>query len=278
MRLLSTSTQVWLFLILISLSFLVLGYEIGGRLGLFIGFAITAGLHFFIFVFGDSGLMKRFKVVPLEGNDPWGLHPIVEKLSLQANVLPPPQVALVESPSPLAFSLAQPWRRGYLILSTSLLSKLSAREIEAVIAHQLGHLHHMDTFRYGVAAGGIRLILGIAAALNKLWPPNWWLKKKQEPFLALFSPLAWLVLKTAVSAKSFYQNDDLAAFLVKDKAVLAEALWKLEGLSRTRPQPLPPCTSYHFFVNPQTARGPSWMDSHPPVAARIRRLIGTDTI
>lgn len=278
MRLLSTSTQVWLFLILMSLAFLVFGYEIGGRIGLFVGLAIAVGLHLFIFVFGDSGLMKRFNTVPLDGRDPWGLQAMVERLSRQANVLPAPQLALIDSPSPLVFSLARPWRRGYLILSTNVLTKLSPVEIEAVIAHQLGHLHHMDTFRYGVAAGGIRLILGIAAFLNHLWPPNWWRKKKQEPFQVLLAPFAWLVLRTAVSEKSFYQNDDLAAYLVKDKAALAEALWKLEGLSRTRPERLPPCTSYHFFVNPQGTRGPAWMDSHPPVAARIRRLIGTDTV
>ncbi len=278
MRLFSTSTQVWLFLIAVSLACLVTGYEMGGRLGLLFGLLFTTGLHVFIFFFGESRLLRKISATPVRGQDPWHLNDVIAKLSLLVE-LAPPELSLVNTTSPLAFTLGQPWRRGRLVLSTGLLHKLNPAEIESVIAHQIGHLHHMDSFRFGVIAGLARLILGFAHFLDRIWPLNFWLTQKQEPFLHALAPLAWVILRLAVNSKSYYQNDDLAARLVKDKRALAEALWKMESLSRSRPYSLPPCTSHYFVVNPQGPMSRSrWLESHPPVATRIRRLIGTDWI
>jgi heat shock protein HtpX len=278
MRLLSTSTQVWLFLIGVSLACLIAGYEIGGRLGLFLGLLLTIGIHVFIFIFGDSRLLKRIHAIPVRGQDAWNLNEAIYDLSFRLG-LPTPELSLVNTASPLAFTLGQPWRRGRLILSTGLLETLRPVEIRAVMAHQVGHLHHMDSFRFGVMAGLARLILGFANFLDRIWLPNLWLQRRQEPFLSAFSPLAWLILRFAVNAKSYFQNDDLAVKLVGDKHALAEALWKMEGLSRSRPYLLPPCTSHYFVVDPQGTRAANqWLESHPPVTSRIRRLIGTDTV
>lgn len=278
MRLISTSTQVWLFLIAVSLASLFIGYEWGGRLGLLTGLLVALGLHVFIFVFGDSRLLKRIQAIPLEGEDPWQLNRMTGQLSLRLG-LPAPRVSLVNTSSPLAFTVGKPWRKGHVILSTGILEKLSPVEIRSVLAHQIGQLHHMDSFRFGVMAGLARLILGVAGFLDRLWILNRWLKEKQEPFLHLLSPVAWVILRFAVNSKSYYRNDDLAAQLIQDKRSLAEALWKLEGLARSRPYALPPCTSHYFVVNPQSMKGRSqWLESHPPVSVRIRRLIGTDTI
>jgi len=277
MRWLSTSTQVWFFLIALSVACLVAGFELGGRVGLLLGLLFALCLHVFIFIFGESTLLKRISALPLLGRDPWQLNQIVQELSFRVE-LPPPEVALVNTESPLALTLGQPWRRGRLILSTGLLEKLSPAEISAVVAHQLGHLHHMDSFRFGVIAGFARLVLGFAHFLDRIWPLNFRRTRKQEPFLYLLAPFAWVVLRLAVNAKSYFQNDDLAMSLVPDKRALADALWKMEGLSRTRPYALPPCTSHYFVVNPQGATRNKWLESHPPVAQRIRRLIGTELI
>ncbi len=278
MRLLSPSTQVWLFLIGASLACLVLGYELGGRLGLFLGLLTAVLLQIFIFVFGDSRLLKAIQASPLRGQDPWNLGEKLEGISSRLG-LPTPKLSLANSPSALACSIGQPWGRGHIILSTGLLQKLSDVEIEAVMAHQLGHLHHMDSFRFGAIAGSARLILGLAHFLDYIWIPNFWLKQKQEPFLNALAPLAWLILRASMNDKSCFQNDDLAVRLVRNKKAFAEALWKLDGLSRSRPFQLPPCTSHYFIVNPQSKVSRSrWLESHPPVEKRIRRLIGTDSI
>ncbi|MFN7728206.1 MAG: M48 family metallopeptidase [Bdellovibrio sp.] len=278
MRILSASTQVWLFLIIVSLLCLVTGYQLGDRFGLFLGLLTTLCLHVFLFVFGDSRLMRTIQASPVKGQDPWDLNEKLADLSFRIG-LHSPELSLVDSPSALAFSVGQPWRRGRVVLSTGLLQKLSGPEIEAVLAHQLGHLNHMDSFRFGAIAGCARLVLGFAHFLDYLWVPNFWLKQKQEPFLGALSPLAWLILRFSVNDKSCFKNDDLAVRLVRNKKVLAEALWKLDGLSRTQPYQLPPCTSHYFVVNPQSKMSRSrWLESHPGIEVRIRRLIGTDSV
>lgn len=278
MRILSPSTQVWLFLIIVSLAALIVGYQAGGRLGLFAGLVAAVFLHVFIFIFGDSRLMRTIHATPVKGQDPWDLNEKLSAISLRLG-LNTPNLSLVDSESALAFSVGQPWKRGHVVLSTGLLQKLSSAEIDAVLAHQLGHLHHMDSFRFGAVTGSARLVLGLAHFLDFLWIPNFWLKQKQEPFLAALSPLAWLILRFSVNDKSYFMNDDLAVRLVRDKKTYAEALWKLDGLARSRPFQLPPCTSHYFIVNPQNKMSRSrWLESHPNVETRIRRLIGTDSI
>ena len=276
MRILTTSTQVWLFLLGVSFACLILGYELGGRLGLFLGLVIAIALHAFIFVYGQSDLPQKMQTTPLRGEDAWGLNQTLKNMSSEIG-LSTPKISLVDSNSPLALSIVQPWQPGHLILSTSLLQKLTPHELNMVVAHLLGHLHHMDNFHSGVISGTVRLILGIAQFLDEMWIPNYWRKQKQTPFKYLMGPLAWLVLRTTVNSKFYYQNDDLAVVLTKDRKALADALWKTQGMANARPYSLPPCASSHFFINPQGGSS-TWLDTHPRVSERIRRLIGTDTI
>lgn len=274
----SPSTQVWLFSVTLSVLCLIIGYEAGGRLGLLIGFIFTALVHAFVFVFGEVRLHDHLKTQKLSGQDPWGLLSLVADLSYQLG-LEPPTVYLANSQSAICLSMGQPWRRGQLVISTAVLEKLSTKELETVIAHQLGHLHHQDSFQFGVMAGLTRLFLGMARFLDRLLPINWSKKQKLPFFLHLMSPLAWLFLRIALSQNAYLRNDDLASHLTKDKQALAEALWKIEGLTRSRPLELPPCTSHFFIIDPQGSEKPSlWLSSHPPTSLRIKRLIGTATI
>ena len=276
MRILTTSTQVWLFLLAVSFACLIFGYEVGGRFGLFLGLVVAMGLHAFVFIYGQSDLPQKMRTTPLRGDDPWGLNKNLKHLSAEIGIATP-EMSLVDSPSPLALSIVQPWRAGHVIISTGLLQKLSPHELNMVMAHQLGHLHHMDNLHTGVISGTAKLILGLAQFLDEMWIPNYWRKQKQAPFKYLFAPLAWLILRTTINAKFYFQNDDLAVVLTKDRKALADALWKAQGMADARPFALPPCASSHFFINPQGGERP-WLDTHPRVSERIRRLIGTDTI
>jgi heat shock protein HtpX len=275
MRQLTGSTKVWLFLLFITLMLLILGYQLGGRLGLFLGFVVSIVFHSLIFFFGDSQLLGFLGAKQVHGADPWGLQEQLKKYALLLQI-PTPSLYIVDSDAAYAFSLGHNWQKGSLCLSTGLLKRLKPKELEAVIAHQACHIQRLDTFGFGVAHVVAFALVGLGRILDQLWIIRIVSKKQaQKIFSNLTSPIAWFILKLAVSDKVYFQNDDMAAALLHDRKSLAEALWKVEGLSQTQPLQLPPCSSHFFIVNPLGLTEKNWfLLAHPKIETRIRRLVG----
>jgi heat shock protein HtpX len=79
-----------------------------------------------------------------EGENPW-LEKTVKELCDKAK-MPLPRIAIVNDPSPNAFTFGYTSRSATLAVHKGLLEKLSREEIEAVIGHELGHIKHRDAF------------------------------------------------------------------------------------------------------------------------------------
>ena len=118
--------------------------------------------------------------------------------------------------------------------------------------------------------------LGLGKILDQLFSPVAKIQNKiQRPFTTVLSPLAWLILKFSVTEKVYFQNDEMAGQLLKDRRFLAEALWKLEGLCTSYPMTLPLCNNHFFIVNPLGLKEKNWfLLAHPKVDVRIKKLIG----
>lgn len=278
MNRLPASTKVWLFLLLITLVILVIGYKLGDRLGLFLGFLSAVGFHTLVYFYGDSQLLKFFKARHIRGNDAWGIQDILRKYALLLQI-PKPALYVIESNDAIAFSLGHNWQRGAICVSTGLLKRLNEKEVESVLAHQICHIHRLDTFGFGVAHVVAFAIVGLGKILDYFWILKLLKPIKRlrlaRPFSNLFSPLAWFILKLAVTDKVYFQNDDMAAALLHDRKVLAEALWKLEGFNQAHPLTIPPCSNHFFIVNPTGLTEKNWfLLAHPKIDTRIRRLIG----
>jgi len=87
---------------------------------------------------------------------------LAQQLSLKAV----PAVTVYQVDSPLAATVG--WRRPRVILSTWLLEHLSARELEAVVAHELVHAHSRDPL--WLALGGwSRRCAGSFPAVRRAW-------------------------------------------------------------------------------------------------------------
>lgn len=259
----------------LSLALMFIGYNIGGRLGLFVGFLNAVILNTLVYLYGDSQLLMKMDAKKWSGQDPWGLIDLAQKYSKMIGI-PTPQIWVFESDSATVFSLGQSWQRSSICFSTGLLSKLTKDELSTIVAHQVSHIHRLDTFGFGAASVFANLAVAIAQILDKVWPPNLINKnKKRRPFLSLLSPLAWSIVRLAVRDKMYFENDDMAVSLIGDRQVLAETLWKLEGMAQSRPLQIPPCTSHFFIVNPQGPTEKNWfLLAHPKIDIRVKRLVG----
>lgn len=264
----NTSTKVWVFILSSSLAFLVLGYQFGERLGLMIGFFFALLLNFMVFFYGESRVLAKLNAKRLKGQDAWGVLILVERLSAELGV-PVPAVYLIPSPAANAFAVGHSWRRGALGFTQGLLQTLEPEELEAAVAHQLCHIRRLDTFAFGVSSTLANSVVGLGQFLDSFLP------YRLQFFMPLFSPLGWLIIKTVVGEKSFFENDLMASQLVGDRHKLGEALWRLEGLAQTKPLVIPACTSHLFMVNPEGIRQRNmFLKSHPPIEIRIQKLMG----
>jgi len=267
------SLKVWVFLGCLGMVQLFLGYRLGGRGGLWVAFLLAAILILLVYFFAEPPLLEKFRARRLEGQDAWSLRELSKKYSRLAGV-PPPNLYLMENPTPVAFSLGN---RASICFSTELLRKLDPQEIEAVMAHQICHLKRLESFSFSVSQALASSMVGLATVMDFGWPGNWFRKDfKQRPFLTLLAPLAGLVLRIALSDRSYFENDDLAASFIADRKALASALWKIESYCQTQPLDILPCTNHLFIVNPEGLKESNWFFvTHPKMESRLKRLVGT---
>lgn len=254
---------------------MLIGFHFAGRMGLFIGFLFTVSFHCLIFFYGNSQLLSYLDAQLLEGQDPWDLQNLLRRHSMLLQI-PKPRLYISDSPGSFAFSLGQSWQRSSVCVSTGLLNHLSPDEVEAVIAHQICHIHRLNTFGFGVAHVVSFSLVGLGRLLDQIFMPVAKIQNQiHRPFTNIISPLAWLILKMAVTDKVYFQNDEMAAQLLNDRRYLAEALWKLNGLCTSYPMTLPPCSNHFFMVNPMGLKENNWfLLAHPKVDVRIKKLIG----
>lgn len=267
------SMKAWFFLAVIGLAHLFLGYRLGGRTGLWVGFILAALFILLVYFFSEPPLLEKFQARRLQGQDSWNLRELAQKYSKLAGVAMP-DLYLMESLTPVAFSLGH---RPSICISTELLRKLDAAEIEAVMAHQICHLKRTESFAFSISQALASSLVGLATVMDFGWPANWFRKGfRQRPFLTLVSPLAGLILRISLSDHSYFENDDLAASFIADRKALASALWKIESFCQAQPLDILPCTNHLFIVNPEGLKESNWFFvTHPKMESRLKRLVGT---
>ncbi|WP_374029963.1 M56 family metallopeptidase [Bdellovibrio bacteriovorus] len=264
----NNNTKVWIFILVSSLALLVLGYQLGERLGLLIGFLFALFLNFFVFFYGESRVLAKLNAKRVRGQDAWGLIDKVEKMAAQLR-MPTPAIYVTPHSSANAFCVGHSWKRGSLGFTAGLLQKLDERELEAVVAHQICHIRRLDTFAFSVSSTLANSVVGLGQFLDSFLP------YKLQFFMPLLSPIGWLIIKGVVVEKTFFENDLMASELLENRNRLGEVLWRMEGLAQTHPLEVPPCTSHLFMVNPEGFEQKNlFLKSHPAIEVRLQKLMG----
>ncbi len=274
-----STTKVWGLLIFLSVLTIFLGYRLFDRWGLLAGFFISVTFNLLILTRSKTYLHKKLKAVEVCGQDPWNLNARVSHRAREV-AIQAPKVFVIDTKSATAYSDGSPWGDSSICLTTGLLEKLTPAEVEAVLIHQLCHILALDTLSFGAASIVAQSLVSLAGVLDLLWPLRYIPKfANQKPFHFLISPIAWGLIRLNVRESTFFANDDLAAGILKDRKVLAKALWKLESLSQARPLLIPDCSSHLFVVNPRGLRELNWFYlTHPRMSARIQRMIGYEPL
>lgn len=214
------------------------------------------------------------------------LRRLVENVSIAAGLPATPEVRIVDDPAPNAFAAGLRPERSYVGITTGLLETMPKRELEAVIAHEVAHIRHRDTYLMTMAvvfAGVIALIADIgfrAIAYGGRSRKGGALVLVAAIVGFVLAPYAALLLRMSLSRRREFLADAGAAEILNDPEAMALALRRLE-LDPTTIRYADASTAHLWVESPtdrvdSTRRGvlalTRWFDTHPPLSARIAAL------
>jgi heat shock protein HtpX len=261
---------------------LVIGELAGGANGLLIAFGVAAVMNFVSYWFSDKMVLKMYRAQEVGAGHP--LHRITERLARQAG-LPMPKVYVIPDSSPNAFATGRNPEHAAVAATEGILQVLSEPELEGVIAHELAHVKHRDILISSVAAtiAAAIMMLGRMAMYAGLFAGNGRNEREgsgSNPIallaMMILAPIAAMLIQGAISRSREFAADAGGAQIAGNPYGLADALRKIDAVSKRVPLDANPATAHMFIIKPFSGGGlMSLFSTHPSTEARIQALLGT---
>jgi heat shock protein HtpX len=262
------------------------GTAFGGSVAVLIGIA-GIGVAWWQWYNSDTLALKAMRAREVTPEQAPELHGVIDRLCALAD-MPKPRVAIAYTDMPNAFATGRSPSHSAVCVTTGILDRLTAEEMEGVLAHELSHVAHRDVLvmtlaaSAGIAAGMLTrgaqygMIFGGGGGRrdnnSNNGPPFW---------------LIALVISLVVYAVSFFLTrllsryrelcaDRSGAFLTQKPAALASALTKISGEVAAIPsRDLREVQSMNaFFITPAiSGMGLRTLTStHPSLEQRLEQL------
>jgi heat shock protein HtpX len=265
---------------ILSALLLGLGEMLGGAGGLATAFVFAAIMNMGSYWFSDKIVLRMYRAA--EVGPSHQLYKIVERLTARAG-LPMPKVYVIPDASPNAFATGRNPAHAAVAATEGILRVLSESELEGVIAHELAHVQHRDILISSVAATIAAAIMMVARMAHFAAMFGGYGNRDDRngtnPIALLatmiFAPFAAMLIQMAISWSREFAADAGGAALAGNPYGLAEALRKIDAISKRVPLDANPATAHMFIVKPFAGAGlMSLFSSHPPTEARIAALLG----
>ena len=200
-------------------------------------------------------------------------YDIVEGLTI-ASGIPMPKLYVMESKQINAFASGRNPKNAVICVTTGALEKLEKKELEGVLAHELGHVANFD-IRYMTLA---TVMVGMIEIISEIFLRSLWFKggndSKNMVFilmgiaLAILAPIAVQLVQLAISRKREYNADASAVKFTRYPNGLIGALKKIQKENQPEKR-VPKAVAPLFFSNPFR----NLASTHPPIEKRIEVLM-----
>jgi heat shock protein HtpX len=276
------------FLMMFLSSLLVIAaYFIGGpnnwQISIIIALVFSIGMNFFAYWYSDRIALKMSGAREISEGEYKELHWIVEEQA-RLSGMPKPRVYIIENDSPNAFATGRNPHNAAVAATTGIIRLLNKQELASVMAHEMAHVGNRDTLIMTMAASIAGAIMAIAFIARFAMFFGGMNRGRQSggsgliPIIglvvvAIVLPIAAVLVRLAISRAREYQADASGARLTKNPLILADALEKLESVSKRKPMKVNEAVSHLFIVNPLSGKSMSRLfSSHPPMSERVKRL------
>lgn len=251
---------------------------LGGSTGVFYGGLIGASVYAIITYYAGSRMALAVnRAQEIQKKDNPRLWRTVENLSI-TDGLPMPRVFIMDDPSPNAFATGRNPKNAAVCVTSGLLDIMDDKELEGVLAHELGHVKNYD-IRVSMVAFALTAVISLIAdiMLRLVWFSDDD-REKNGAFLvlgivaAILAPLVATMIQLAVSRQREYLADATGALTTRYPDGLISALSKIEKTGSVAKHQNT-ATAHLFFANPLKGHSlANLFSTHPPIPERIARL------
>ncbi len=215
------------------------------------------------------------------------LHNVVEEMAIAAG-LPKPKVVVIETDALNAFATGMKTDAATIGVTRGLLNTLPREQLQAVVAHEMGHVLNLDT-RYmaavGIMVGLIALVSDMALRSLRFGGRSSGSSGRKKGggavivliiliLFAILAPLAAQMVRFAVSRQREFLADATSVQLTRNPLGLIGALRSL-GAGSKAPEIGNRAIQHLFIVNPLkdfASGGSALFATHPSLEERITRL------
>jgi heat shock protein HtpX len=200
-------------------------------------------------------------------------YSLVEGLTL-ASGLPMPELYVMNSNQINAFAAGRDPQNAVVCVTKGALEKLEKRELEGVLAHELGHIANFD-IRYITL---VTVMVGMVSIISQMFLRSLWFRSgndnKNGIFLvigivmAILAPIVVYFVQMAISRKREFSADATAVKFTRYPGGLIHALEKIKGDVVQPEKRVSKAVAPLFFSNPFKGMG----STHPPLDKRIEVL------
>lgn len=253
------------------------------------GLAMVVGIAglaiaFFQWWTSDTMAMRAMRAREVSPQEAPELHGMIDRLCALAD-MPKPRVGVADMDIPNAFATGRSPNRAVVCVTTGILRRLDAEELEAVLAHELSHVAHRDVMVMTIAssAGIVAGMVTRGAQFGAFSGAGRSRNDKNSGALLLVA----LVVSLVVYAISFFLTrllsryrelcaDRAGAYLTMKPAKLASALQKITGEMASIPQRDLRTTNAMnaFFIAPAISGASlsTLTSTHPSLEQRLEQL------
>ncbi|HEY7333967.1 MAG TPA: zinc metalloprotease HtpX [Bryobacteraceae bacterium] len=283
------SIKTVLLLGLLSGLVLFAGEMLGGTTGLQYGLIIAVAMNFFSYFFSDKLALMMYRAQPItpeENPEVYGrVYPLVQSLIQRMGLPVMPKLWLIPEEQPNAFATGRNPRHASVAFTVGILNLMTDRELEGVVAHELGHVLHRDILISSVAATLAAAItfVGRMAMWGAMFGGGYGRDDRDDNrgggalgaiLMVVLAPIAAMLIQMAISRSREFSADEASVKYTGSPDGLISALGKLErGVQRIPMSDATPATAHMFILNPFRRGGMMRLFStHPPTEERIARL------
>jgi heat shock protein HtpX len=204
---------------------------------------------------------------------------VVENLTITTG-LPMPKVYIIDDSAPNAFATGRDPQHAIVAATTGLLDLMNDSELEAVMAHELGHVKNYD-IRVSMIAFGLTSAISFLSDIvfrMFIWGDND-RDSSNSPLgliagivVLVLAPIVAAIIQMSVSRQREYLADATSVMTMRQSAPMISALEKLR--KNGHPMEHQTTATAHLFIADPLKPGliSKLFSTHPPLEDRIARL------